>query len=107
MGPGGPPTAPQTSAGIQAQMWQERQQNGPPPLMVDDEAAPGGKRLNWRAWTGGKAAQTETGTCPNCGSSNYFSRRTESKVTQNGMAAPAPQCFECSYNGMFQIFGGT
>lgn len=95
-----------TPAGTQAQMWQERQQSGPPPVMVPDESAPSGERLNWRAWTGGKGNREEQGTCPNCGSTNFFSRRSESKVTQNGMAAPAPQCFNCSYNGMFTIFGG-
>lgn len=87
-------------------MWQERQQSGPPPIMVEDPNGPGGQRLNWRAWTGGKANREETGTCPNCGSTQFFSRRQNSMVTRNGMAAPAPQCFNCSYNGMFTIFGG-
>lgn len=105
--PQGPPVVVQTPAGIQAQMWQEQQESGPPQLMVDDDNAPGGKRLNWRAWAGGKANREETATCPQCGSRNFFSRRSEAKVTQNGMATPAPQCFECSYNGMFTIFGGA
>lgn len=105
-GPVGPPTGSITPGGTQMQMVQAQQQSGPPPLMVEDPDVPGGKRLNWRAWTGGKAARMETDHCPNCGSANYFSRRSESKVTQNGMASPAPQCFECSYNGMFTIFGG-
>ena len=95
-----------TAAGTQAQMWQERQQSGPPPVMVEDPNSPDGQRLNWRAWTGGKGNREETGTCPNCGGSNFFSRRQNAVVTQNGMAAPAPQCFDCSYNGMFTIFGG-
>lgn len=95
-----------TPAGTQAQMWQEQQRNGPPPVMIEDDTVPGGKRMNWRAWAGGRANQEETSRCPNCGSSHYFSRRSESKITQNGTAAPAPQCFECSYNGMFTIFGG-
>lgn len=96
----------QTPASIQAQMWQERQENGPPPVMVEDPNAPGGQKLNWRAWAGGRAAREETGHCPNCGSSHFFSRKEGAKVTQNGMATPAPQCFECSYNGLYQIFGG-
>jgi hypothetical protein len=104
--PTGPSNGSITPAGTQAQMWQQRQENGPPELWVDDPNAPDGKRFNWRAWSGGQANREETGHCPNCGSSNYFSRRREAKVTQNGMAYPPPQCFECSYNGMFQIFGG-
>jgi hypothetical protein len=105
-GPTGPPNGSITPAGTQAQMWQGQQESGPPPLMVEDPSAPNGERLNWRAWTGGRGNREETGTCPNCGSSNYFSRRQNAMVTQNGMAHPAPQCFECSYNGVFQIFGG-
>lgn len=105
-GPTGPPVTVQTPAGIQAQMWEERQTNGAPPVMVADDNAPGGQRLNWRAWAGGRGTREETGNCPNCGSTNFFTRKSESKVTQNGMASPAPQCFECSYNGTFQIFGG-
>lgn len=102
----GPAPVPLTAAGIQAQMWQDQQNHGAPEVMIEDASVPGGQRLNWRAWTGGRAHREETATCPQCGSTNYFSRRSESRVTQNGVAAPAPQCFNCSYNGMFQIFGG-
>jgi hypothetical protein len=105
-GPTGPPSGSITPAGTQAQMIQQQRESGPPPVMVDDPDVPGGQKVNWRAWSGGQAHKEESGTCPNCGSSNYFSRRREAKVTQNGMATPAPQCFNCSYNGMFQIFGG-
>lgn len=79
---------------------------GPPPVMVDDPGAPGGRRLNWRAWHGGKGNREETMACPNCGSRNFFTRRQNAMVTQSGMAQPAPQCAECSYNGMYQIYGG-
>ena len=105
-GPTGPSGGSITPTGTQAQMWQEQQAGGPPTVMVEDPNAPGGQRFNWRAWSGGRGNREETGTCPNCGSSNYFSRKQNAMITQNGTANPAPQCFECSYNGTFQIFGG-
>jgi hypothetical protein len=77
--------------------------------MVLVDPSTGGKRLNWQSagfLQASKAAKEETATCPNCGSTNFFSRRQNSMVTQAGMATPMPQCFECSYNGRFQIFGG-
>jgi hypothetical protein len=76
-------------------------------VWVEDPYAPSGKRFNWRGWQGGQGNREETGRCPNCGGTNYFSRRQNAVVTANGMASPAPQCFDCSYNGRFQIFGGS
>lgn len=94
-----------TPTGAQAQMWQAQQEQGPPQVMVEDPNAPGGKRMNWRAWAGGQANREETARCPNCGSANFFSRKQNAMITQNGTAYPAPQCAECSFNGRFTIFG--
>lgn len=62
---------------------------------------------------GAEAARTEQQRCPNCGSPHYFSRRNTGGVTtQRGMAAPAPQCYACNYNGRFSqgdpaVWGAT
>ena len=47
-------------------------------------------------WRGGPAARTEGQPCPNCGSNHYFSRAGKSRLP-----APAPHCFDCGYNGLF------
>jgi predicted nucleic-acid-binding Zn-ribbon protein len=52
---------------------------------------------------GSEAARTEHNRCPSCGSENYFSRRNGGAVTtQRGMASPAPQCYGCGYNGLYE-----
>lgn len=87
-------------------------QNGePPPIWV--LGSDGQKRLNVTAWQGGKGTKTETGRCPQCGGTNYFSRTNSEGggragiMNQHGQhCAPAPQCADCSYNGNFMIFGG-
>lgn len=48
-------------------------------------------------WRGGEAHRTETNSCPRCGGQHYYSR-------SQGIArgpVPAPMCFDCGYNGMF------
>lgn len=57
-------------------------------------------------WRGGKGTKTETGRCPECGSANFFSRKEGTKMTANGPVAPAPQCFDCGFNGVYEPFGG-
>jgi hypothetical protein len=49
-------------------------------------------------WTGGEGTKTETNKCPSCGGNHYFSR---SQGTMRG-PAPAPMCYTCGYNGMFE-----
>lgn len=56
----------------------------------------------WHAmqeWRGGKAHKIDADPCPECGSSRYYSRTGEG--TLRG-PPPAPHCFDCGYNGMFQ-----
>lgn len=48
-------------------------------------------------WQGGEAHRTERNSCPRCGGQHYYSR-------SQGIArgpSPAPMCFDCGYNGMF------
>lgn len=57
-------------------------------------------------WRGGEGTRKETNRCPKCNGANYFSRSDQKVFTQNGAATPAPKCFNCGYNGLFEIFGG-
>lgn len=53
-----------------------------------------------RMWKGGEAARREGNmTCPSCGSRNVFSR---AKGTMVNGATPAPRCFECGWNGIYE-----
>ena len=47
---------------------------------------------------GGEATATETQRCPKCGGNHYFSR---SQGAHRG-PPPAPMCYDCNYNGMFE-----
>lgn len=52
------------------------------------------------AWQGGKAAQVDRNPCPQCGSTQYFSRGAEGP---SRLPPPAPHCYNCGYNGgLFQ-----
>jgi hypothetical protein len=88
---------------------QQTQQSYVPPanaLMADENGQVHmGEAIMY--WRGGEGTYKETAHCPKCRSSNYFSRQSEAKVTQNGMAAPAPQCFNCGFNGLYTPFGGA
>lgn len=70
------------------------------------------------AWEGGEGTKTETNKCPQCGSSNYFSRQNRpapgvnvgggasgTLVTQNGRFQVASRCFDCNYNGLYDLQG--
>jgi predicted RNA-binding Zn-ribbon protein involved in translation (DUF1610 family) len=49
-------------------------------------------------WRGGKAHQVDREPCPECGSSQYFSR---SSGARRG-PPPAPHCYNCGFNGLFE-----
>lgn len=48
-------------------------------------------------WRGGPAMKSDPGGCPECGSPRYYSR---AKTVSRG-PAPAPHCFDCGFNGLF------
>lgn len=52
-----------------------------------------------QAWRGGAAHRIDPHPCPNCGGNQYFSR-TGAEVRRG--PPPAPHCFDCGYNGMFE-----
>lgn len=53
-------------------------------------------------WRGGIGNKTERERCPQCGSGNFYQRRHGSRGP-----APAPECFECGYNGLFSQTGNS
>lgn len=76
-----------------AQQQIAQQQAPPPPVTIDNL---------WGAmttWRGGKAHKIDSEPCPQCNSPRYYSRTGEG--TRRG-PPPAPHCFDCGYNGMFE-----
>lgn len=47
---------------------------------------------------GGEARRRDTMNCPDCGSPYVFSR---AKGTMVNGASPAPRCYECGWNGLY------
>ena len=69
-------------------------------------------------WQGGEGTRTEVQKCPQCNSSNYFSRTNRPAagvnvgggasgqlVTENGRVSVAARCFDCNYNGLYDLQG--
>lgn len=54
-----------------------------------------------RLWKGGEAMRREgNSSCPSCGSNLVFSRTGRGGTMVNG-SQPAPRCFECGWNGLY------
>lgn len=71
----------------------------PPPGYQPDPLDPDAEfKMAVRTWQGGQGRkETETyGSCPACGSNNFFSRSTDGNGVPLRMA-PAPECWECGY----------
>jgi len=47
------------------------------------------------SYKGGEGVRN-SGRCPSCGSGNYFAQNM-SIVSQQGMAAAPPRCYDCNY----------
>jgi predicted RNA-binding Zn-ribbon protein involved in translation (DUF1610 family) len=85
----------------QQQYVQPQQQQAPQQVTVQNlyEAA--------AHWRGGAATRTEQQLCPECGSGQFFSRAGKSR-----MPPPAPHCYNCGFNGLFdqanpQVWGAS
>lgn len=79
----------------QNQQFQQPQQQVQPAPKVTPENL-------WHAmqeWRGGKAHKIDADPCPECNSPRYYSRTGDG--ARRG-PPPAPHCFDCGYNGMFQ-----
>lgn len=48
---------------------------------------------------GGEATRRETQKCPSCGGGFVFTR---AKGTMVNGASPAPRCYECGWNGLYE-----
>lgn len=74
-----------------------------PQQQVQQQPAPKVTPENlWHAmqeWRGGKAHKIDAEPCPECNSPRYYSRTGEGALRG---PPPAPHCFDCGYNGMFQ-----
>lgn len=97
-----PPVTPPQRFGIKIPPVQQQPQ--PVQQHVLDESRPATDQLSMgeaiRMWKGGEAARREGSmTCPACGSRNVFSR---AKGTMVNGATPAPRCFECGWNGIYE-----
>jgi predicted nucleic-acid-binding Zn-ribbon protein len=57
---------------------------------------------NLRSAGGDGAKAQEIYSCPNCGSKDFFTRRTMGGAMGK---PPAPHCMSCGYNGMYEQFG--
>jgi hypothetical protein len=73
----------------QAPQYQQAQQQVDPNRPLIEQAM---------SWRGGEAHRTETVPCPKCGGGHFYSR---SQGISRG-PAPAPMCFDCGFNGMFE-----
>ena len=96
MPPSLPPSLPPTQAPQHAPV--QHQQQAP----ID----PNGDETVFQAaarWKGGEGMK-ETATCPRCGSAHIFSRSKQSITGPGGVATPAPHCFTCGWNGMWEQF---
>ena len=55
-----------------------------------------------RSWKGGDAHRKEAGNqCPECGSTNFFSRMARGAGAGINGNHPAPRCYECGWNGLY------
>lgn len=55
-----------------------------------------------RLWKGGEAMRKEGNmTCPDCGSIYVFSRTGRGAGTMINGVPPAPRCYECGWNGLY------
>lgn len=71
-----------------------------PNVSVDPDYKPESlsEALRMGVTKGGEATRKEHMTCPECGSPYVFSR---SKGNMVGGASPAPRCYECGWNGLY------
>ena len=99
-----PPTSPpiRFPAAVTPQHPQQFQQTSQ--RVLDSSRAPTdnlGMGEAIRLWKGGEAHRKEGHlTCPSCGSKNVFTRVGRGGSMVNG-SNPAPRCFECGWNGMY------
>ena len=91
-----PPTVPTP----QAQYMQQQQSLNPELGQDPSGQITMGEAI--RTWQGGEAHRKEAGmTCPECGSTNVFGRVAKGSGTAINGSHPAPRCYECGWNGLY------
>jgi hypothetical protein len=101
-----PPTTPPVRFGVQVPV-QPQQPVAPAgnQRVLDESRAPTenvsmGEAI--RLWKGGEAARRQGNmTCPECGSQHVFVRTAKGGNTMINGNTPAPRCFECGWNGLY------
>lgn len=89
-----------------------QQYQAPMPTEVDEQGRPVIRAMEAAAHYQGGEGNKQTGTCPECGEQSLVPRTVgnEGKKlnTQTGQfVAPAPECSNCGYNGLFTQMGST
>ena len=102
-----PPSSPPLRFPVQVPTHPQPQQQATPgrQQLLDETRSPT-DQINMgdaiRLWQGGEAMRKEGNmTCPECGSANVFGRSTRASNTSIAGKAPAPRCFECGWNGIY------
>jgi len=101
-----PPITPPVRFGsIQIPVQHQPQPQQPQQRVLDENRAPTenvsmGDAI--RLWKGGEAAKKQPDMyCPECGSQNIFVRTAKGGNTMISGSNPAPRCFECGWNGIY------
>lgn len=101
-----PPVSPPMRVGVSVPMVQQQQQVTAGNQRVLDESRAPTDNISMgeaiRLWKGGEAARKQGDmSCPECGSQHVFVRTAKGGNTMVGGNSPAPRCFECGWNGLY------
>lgn len=97
-----PPTGiplrvPNMPAQNQPQQYEEQQRLIDPNREPTEQVDMGTAIRNWK----GGEAHKQGMTCPQCGGIYVYSRTGRGANTRINGAAPAPRCYECGWNGLY------
>lgn len=81
-------------AAVTAAAQPQQQDEGPEPESLSEF-------LRSNRTRGGEATRRENVNCPDCGSPYVFSRTGKGTGTMINGANPAPRCYECGWNGLY------
>lgn len=97
------PTLPPTDVPIRFPASQQTQSSQPRTARHEDGPDPEtlSEFLRSSKTRGGEAAKKENMTCPDCGSPYVFTRTGRGAGTTVNGASPAPRCYECGWNGLY------
>lgn len=107
--PSRPVTTPPTTPPIRIPQPQQESVSPPPPQQqggkqLADPSQPANAEVSFsqalRNWSGGEASRNNL-TCPDCGSIYVFTRTGRGTGTMVNGATPAPRCYECGWNGLY------